>query len=51
LILEQESTGFRGDEHRAHLMNYLRATGLRVGLLIKVLAGLPFPCAPCFPWL
>jgi GxxExxY protein len=35
VIVEIEAVSALTDEHRAQVMNYLRATGLRVGLLIN----------------
>ena len=35
VIVEVKSVSALTDEHRAQLMNYLRATGLKVGLLVN----------------
>jgi GxxExxY protein len=35
VIVESKAASALTDEHRAQLMNYLRATGLKVGLLIN----------------
>ena len=35
VILEIKAVSALADEHRAQLMNYLRATGIKVGLLIN----------------
>lgn len=35
IILEIKAVNKLGDEHRAQLHNYLKATGLRVGLLVN----------------
>ena len=35
VIVEIKAVSALADEHRAQLMNYLRATGLKVGLLIN----------------
>jgi len=35
VILEIKAVSKLGDEHRAQVHNYLRATGLRVGLLVN----------------
>lgn len=35
VIVELKAVSALTDEHRAQLMNYLRATGLKVGLLIN----------------
>ena len=35
VIVEIKAVSALTDEHRAQLMNYLRATGLKVGLLIN----------------
>ncbi len=35
VLVEIKAVSTLTDEHRAQLMNYLRATGLRVGLLVN----------------
>jgi GxxExxY protein len=35
IILEIKAVGALGDEHRAQVLNYLKATGLRLGLLVN----------------
>jgi GxxExxY protein len=40
IIVELKATREVAPEHRAQLLNYLKATGLRVGLLVN------FGCAP-----
>ena len=35
VIVEIKAVSALADEHRAQLMNYLRATGIKVGLLIN----------------
>lgn len=35
IIIEIKATPNTGDEHRAQVLNYLKATGLRLGLLVN----------------
>lgn len=35
IILELKTSSFIGDEHRAQILNYLKATGLKVGYILN----------------
>jgi len=44
IIVELKATKALMDEHRVQLLNYLKATGLRLGMLIN------FGCHPKLEW-
>ena len=35
IVIELKTSSFIGDEHRAQILNYLKATGLKVGYILN----------------
>lgn len=59
IIIELKAVRVIAPEHRAQIMNYLRATNMKLGLLVNFgaapkveveLRALTLPCFPCLPW-